>query len=86
MRPVVFARADAILCPSALGPPPEGLGNTGDSVFNGPWTLLGAPAVSLPLLETAEGLPMGVQIVGAPGDDARLLRTADWLMARAARG
>jgi Asp-tRNA(Asn)/Glu-tRNA(Gln) amidotransferase A subunit family amidase len=82
----VFARADAILCPSALGPPPEGLGNTGDSIFNGPWTLLGAPAVSLPLLETAEGLPMGVQIVGAPGDDARLLRTADWLMARAARG
>ena len=82
----MFARADAILCPSALGPAPEGLGNTGDSIFNGPWTLLGAPAVSLPLLETAEGLPMGVQIVGAPGDDARLLRTADWLMARAARG
>lgn len=77
----VFARADAILCPAALGPPPEGLGNTGDSIFNGPWTLCGTPAVSLPLLATAEGLPMGVQLVGAPGDDARLLRTADWLMA-----
>ncbi len=37
------------------------------------------PAVTLPLLTTETGLPMGVQLVGRRGDDARLLRTARWL-------
>jgi Asp-tRNA(Asn)/Glu-tRNA(Gln) amidotransferase A subunit family amidase len=36
------------------------------------------PAVSLPLLEV-DGMPMGVQLIGARGDDGRLLRTARWL-------
>ena len=44
------------------------------------WTLLGLPAVTLPLLTGADGLPIGVQLVGALGDDARLLRTARWLV------
>ena len=43
--------------------------------------MMGVPAVTLPLLE-ADGAPMGVQLVGARGDDARLLRTARWLMER----
>jgi Asp-tRNA(Asn)/Glu-tRNA(Gln) amidotransferase A subunit family amidase len=41
------------------------------------------PAVSLPLMTGANGLPLGVQIVGRCGDDARLLRTARWLVSRA---
>jgi Asp-tRNA(Asn)/Glu-tRNA(Gln) amidotransferase A subunit family amidase len=28
------------------------------------------------------GLPLGVQLVAARGDDARLLRTANWLVGR----
>ena len=47
--------------------------------YNGVWTMLGVPAVSLPLLEI-EGLPIGVQLVGARNDDGRLLRTARWLV------
>jgi Asp-tRNA(Asn)/Glu-tRNA(Gln) amidotransferase A subunit family amidase len=43
------------------------------------WTLLGLPAISVPLLEGANGLPLGVQLVGARDGDARLLRTARWL-------
>jgi Asp-tRNA(Asn)/Glu-tRNA(Gln) amidotransferase A subunit family amidase len=39
------------------------------------------PAVSLPLLTGADGLPIGVQLVGRFGDDARVLRTARWLVA-----
>jgi Asp-tRNA(Asn)/Glu-tRNA(Gln) amidotransferase A subunit family amidase len=35
--------------------------------------------VTLPLLE-AEGLPIGVQLVGRRGDDGRLLRSARWLV------
>lgn len=75
----VFARCDAILCPAAPGPAPRGLNDTGDSIFNGIWTLTGMPAVTLPLFTAESGLPMGIQLVGRRGDDARLLRTARWL-------
>jgi len=44
------------------------------------------PAVSLPLLQSANGLPIGVQLVGPRDGDARLLRTARWLAARVAGG
>jgi hypothetical protein len=44
------------------------------------WSYTGMPAISLPLLQSEEGLPIGVQLVGARHDDARLLRTARWLL------
>ncbi|MDP4031981.1 MAG: amidase family protein, partial [Pseudorhodobacter sp.] len=77
----LFERCDAILCPAAPGPAPEGLGFTGSAIFNGLWTLAGVPAVTLPLFWAGNGLPMGLQLVGRRGDDARLLRTARWLVA-----
>lgn len=77
-------RYDAILTPSAPGPAPIGLGSTGDPSFCTPWTLCGMPAVSLPLLRTSGGLPIGVQLVGPRDGDARLLRTARWLAAEVA--
>jgi Asp-tRNA(Asn)/Glu-tRNA(Gln) amidotransferase A subunit family amidase len=40
------------------------------------WTLVGYPALNLPLLGNADGLPIGVQLIGAPGRDEKLLRTA----------
>jgi Asp-tRNA(Asn)/Glu-tRNA(Gln) amidotransferase A subunit family amidase len=45
---------------------------------------MGLPAVNLPLLQGESGMPIGVQLVGAPGDDARLLRAANWLVSKAA--
>jgi Asp-tRNA(Asn)/Glu-tRNA(Gln) amidotransferase A subunit family amidase len=75
----IFDRCDAILSPAALGPAPLGLGSTGSAMFNGLWTLAGVPAITLPLFTSRNGLPMGVQLVGRRGDDARLLRTARWL-------
>ena len=80
----VFARCDAVLTPAALGPAPKGLASTGSSIFNALWTLVGVPAVSLPLLEAQDGLPMGVQLAAARHGDARLLRTAAWLARRVA--
>ena len=41
------------------------------------------PALSVPLMQGANGLPLGVQLVGPRHGDARLLRTARWLVARA---
>jgi Asp-tRNA(Asn)/Glu-tRNA(Gln) amidotransferase A subunit family amidase len=75
-------RYDAILTLPAPGTAPKGLGATGDPVFCVLWTLLGMPAVSLPLMRGANGLPLGVQLVGRRGFDARLLRTARWLVER----
>ena len=72
-------RYDAILTPPALGTAPKGLGATGDPVFCVLWTLLGMPAVTLPLMRGANGLPLGVQVVGRRNYDARVLRTARWL-------
>lgn len=75
----IFDRCDAIVTPATLGPAPVGLAGTGSPLFNGLWTLCGTPAVTVPLMADAGGLPMGVQLVGRRGDDARLLRTARWL-------
>ena len=78
----VFDRFDAILTPTAPGEAPEGLEATGDPAFCTLWTFLGLPAISLPLMTGPAGMPLGVQLVCAPGQDARLLRTARWLVAR----
>lgn len=75
----IFERCDVLLTPSTPAPAPLGLENTGSSIFNGLWTLCGLPVVTIPLLEADNGLPMGVQLIGRKGDDARLLRTARWL-------
>lgn len=75
----VYEKYDAILTPATTGTAPKGLESTGSPVFCTLWTYCGLPAVSLPLLQGSNGLPIGVQLVGRKGDDARLLRTARWL-------
>jgi Asp-tRNA(Asn)/Glu-tRNA(Gln) amidotransferase A subunit family amidase len=79
-------RYDAIITPAAPGSAPKGLASTGDPSFCTLWTLCGMPAISLPLLQSANGLPIGVQLVGPCDGDARLLRTSRWLAARVATG
>lgn len=76
----IFKQYDAILTPSAPGVAPKGTA-TGNPVFCSLWSLTGLPALSLPILRGEGGLPLGVQLVGPAGDDARLMRTANWLIA-----
>ena len=78
----MFERCDAFITPAAPGTAPKGLDYTGDPSFCTLWTLCGMPALSLPLMHGSNGLPMGVQLVGPRGSDARLLRTARWLVKR----
>ena len=77
----LFSHFDAVLTPAAPGTAPK-LAATGDPAFCTLWTLCGMPALSLPLMNGANGLPLGVQLVGQRGGDARLLRTARWLVAK----
>ena len=76
----VFEWHDAIITLATVGEAPAGLESTGSPMFCTIWTLCGLPAITLPLLQGEQGMPLGVQLVGSRGDDARLLRTARWLV------
>lgn len=80
----LFDDADALIVPAAPGEAPAGLGSTGDSVCNRLWTLLHLPCVTVPFGSGPAGLPLGVQLVGRPGQDRRLLEIARWCEARLA--
>jgi Asp-tRNA(Asn)/Glu-tRNA(Gln) amidotransferase A subunit family amidase len=77
-----FEHYDIIITPAAPGEASEGLAGTGSPVFNTLATYCGVPSISLPLMEGPNGLPLGVQVIGPRGDDARLLRNANWLINR----
>ncbi|MFO1325176.1 MAG: amidase [Burkholderiales bacterium] len=77
-----IAPYDLMLSASAPGEAPAGLDSTGEAMFNR-WTSgLLVPCVNLPAFAGPEGLPVGVQVIGAMDDDARLLRAAKWIAAR----
>lgn len=78
----VFAGLDFLLAASAVGEAPVGLGRTGDPVFARMWTLLGVPTVSVPGLTGPAGMPLGVQVIAAPGADARAVEASGWLARR----
>ncbi len=80
--------ADAFITLSCPGPAPLWPGDvagqplapqpTGDAVFNYPSSLAGIPAVTVPMLSVS-GLPVGVQVMGQDGQDARITGIARWL-------
>jgi Asp-tRNA(Asn)/Glu-tRNA(Gln) amidotransferase A subunit family amidase len=74
---------DALLAPAAVGVAPLGLGGTGDPRMSVPGMVAGLPAIGLPLARDPNGLPLGVQVLGRPGDDAGLAAAAAWLVAAA---
>ncbi|MFG1269821.1 amidase [Xanthobacter sp. DSM 14520] len=81
----VFGEVDALLTFSAPGPAPEGFATTGSAMFCRLWTLLGCPAINIAGLETADGLPVGVQLVGRFGRDRQALAVANLLESAIAR-
>lgn len=64
---------DLWIAPSAPGPAPKGIESTGDPVMNLPWTQSGLPTVSIPSGFNAQGLPMGLQLIGSWYADEALL-------------
>ena len=78
---ILFGDCDVLLTTAAPGEAPAGLSATGDPLFNRVWTLLHMPCVTVPAGFGPPGLPLGAQLVGRVGDDARLLATASFLEA-----
>ncbi|KZB67823.1 amidase [Thalassospira sp. MCCC 1A02491] len=70
---------DILICPSAPGEAPLGLNATGDPVFNRIWTFSGVPCINIPGLSGPNNMPVGLQVIGRFGDDARMLKAADWV-------
>ncbi|MCA0042482.1 amidase [Celeribacter litoreus] len=75
-----MADVDVLLAPSAPGVAPEGFASTGAPAFNTPWTLLHMPALNVPAI-FKDGLPVGVQVIGRVGEDARTLQAARFVEA-----
>jgi Asp-tRNA(Asn)/Glu-tRNA(Gln) amidotransferase A subunit family amidase len=72
------AVADGIVTLAATGAAPIGLSSTGDPIFAVMSSLLGAPAVTLPVL-SVEDMPLGLQLISFPHRDWRLLGMAKWV-------
>ena len=76
----LFEGLDALLAPCVDGEAPEGLGDTGSPRFQGLWTLMHVPTLSLPTHEGPNGLPVGIQLIGRRRHDDRLLSVAQWVV------
>ncbi|MFH0846836.1 MAG: amidase [Chloroflexota bacterium] len=74
----LFSEVDALVTPGAPGIAPKDLTTTGSAVMQRPWSLTGLPSVSLPIGLGEAGLPLAIQLVGAPFGEAGLLSIARW--------
>jgi Asp-tRNA(Asn)/Glu-tRNA(Gln) amidotransferase A subunit family amidase len=77
-----LAPFDAIASPPAPAPAPADLTQTGDPACCTFWSLLGFPAISIPIATANNGLPLGMQLTAIAGGDERLLTAAQWCEAR----
>lgn len=69
---------EILMTAAAPSEAPEWQGGTGDPICNRLWTFLGLPCVSVPI-KRAGKLPLGLQLVGAPGKDTVVLAAAEWI-------
>lgn len=77
---------DAVVAPPASGVAPATLASTGDPGCCTLWSLVGFPAIALPIGRSAAGLPFGLQLAAVRGHDDELLRIASWCEAHLGYG
>ena len=75
----VFEDYHGVLTPCSTGVADKGLKSTGSADFNRVWSYMHTPAISLPLLQGENNLPLGIQLIGDKYDDHRFLGIARWL-------
>lgn len=78
----IYRGFDALLTPPATAEAPATLRETGNPAFCSIWSLLGVPALTIPVGLGPAGLPLGLQLVGRRDDDERLLGVAAWCEAQ----
>jgi Asp-tRNA(Asn)/Glu-tRNA(Gln) amidotransferase A subunit family amidase len=71
-------KADVLLTPSTPTPSLPDITNTGNTMFQGPWTSCGLPVITIPSGLAASGLPFGIQLASAPFSEPKLLAAARW--------
>lgn len=67
---------DAILCLGAGSEAPVGLSTTGDPMMSSAWTALHVPCLTLPALQGATGMPIGLQLIADRYQDRKLMEIA----------
>ncbi len=75
----IFDEFDVLVTPSTAGEATDDLVGVSDSSFNRIWTLMHGPCVTIPAFEGPNGMPVGIQVVGRPGDDARVIAIVGWI-------
>lgn len=75
----VFEDVDVLLTPPRTGEAPVGIEGVRPSPFNAVWTQMYTPCVTLPLFQGPNGMPLGIQVVGAEGSDDTTLSHAGWI-------
>lgn len=75
----ILGGARALVSLTVTHEAPLGGADSGDPRPHRIWSALGVPVLTMPLLRGASGLPVGVQIVGRPSDEAWMLRVAEGL-------
>jgi len=80
---------DALIAPACPGPAPVWAGDvpgqplaarpTGEAVFNVPSSVIGAPAVTVPLASVG-GMPFGIQVMTQLQTDAQATAIARWML------
>lgn len=78
----LFAEHDILVTLSTPGEATRLEDGPGSGAMSMPWSLCGLPTVSLPLLKSPDGLPIGVQLIAARGEDRFLLQAAAWFVAQ----
>ena len=71
-------KADVLLTPTTPTPALADLTNTGNPLFQGPWTYCGLPAITIPSGLAESGLPLGIQLVSARFQEPALLAATRW--------
>ncbi len=74
----LFTDCDALLTPSTDTTAPATLETTGTPKFQAPWSCAGVPVFSIPCGLAADGMPVGLQLVGRQNQDEALLSVAQW--------
>jgi aspartyl-tRNA(Asn)/glutamyl-tRNA(Gln) amidotransferase subunit A len=80
----MFKEVAALIMPATETTAPATLETTGTPLFQAPWSYAGVPVVSIPCGLASDGMPVGLQLVAAAGQEAALLQVAQWCEQRLA--